>query len=165
MCLMKKLYIIRHAKSSWKDLSLSDFDRPLNKRGTNDAPLMGKMLKRKKILPDLIISSPAKRAKTTAKVIAKEINYTESIVYDSDIYEAGMSTLRNIIASIDDKNKSLFLFGHNPGLGMLVDCLVGLYKNIPTTGIVEIEFDCNKWKNISATNAKLKSFKYPKMYK
>ena len=162
---MRKLYIIRHAKSSWKDLSLSDFERPLNKRGIKDAPLMGDMLKRKNILPDIIISSPAKRAKATAKVIAKEINYTKPIVYDSDIYEAGMSTLRNIVNSIDNKNKSVFLFGHNPGLGMLVDIFVGLYENIPTCGIVGIEFNCKKWEDISATNAKLSSFKYPKMYK
>ncbi|MCK5293309.1 MAG: histidine phosphatase family protein, partial [Arcobacteraceae bacterium] len=80
----KKLYIIRHAKSSWKDFTLDDFDRPLNKRGRLNAPFMGKILKGKNIIPDIILSSPALRAKTTAKIIANEIGFSKSIIYDEN---------------------------------------------------------------------------------
>ncbi len=82
---MKTLYIIRHAKSSWKDTTLDDFDRSLNKRGKLNAPLMGDRLKSKNIVPDLILSSPAKRAKKTAKIIAEKVEYARVIVNKEDI--------------------------------------------------------------------------------
>ena len=151
---MKKLYLIRHAKSSWKDLFVDDFDRPLNKRGKKDAPLMGKRLKEKGIKPDLIISSPALRAKTTAQVIAKELGFKE-IVYDEKIYEAEEETLYEIVKNLDSRYKTVFLVGHNPGLNMLAEKLVGLNDNIPTCGVVEIDLDARR----------LISFEYPKMYK
>ena len=118
---MKKLYLIRHAKSSWKNLSLDDFERPLNKRGKCDAPFMGELLRAKNILPDLILASSALRAKSTAEIIAKKLKASKKIVFDADIYEASSSTLESIISSIDDKYNTLFLVGHNPGLNMLSD--------------------------------------------
>lgn len=161
---MKKLYIIRHAKSSWKDLMLNDFERPLNKRGENDAPFMGKLLKEKDVFPDAILSSPALRAKTTAQKIAQEINFSKEIIYDRKIYEASVQTLKSVVKSIDDKYSTVFLFGHNPGLKMLAKSIVGFEGNIPTCGIVEVEFDCKKWSDISSKNAKMISFEYPKKY-
>lgn len=93
---MKRLYLIRHAKSSWKDFSLEDFDKPLNRRGEHDSKLMGKLLKSKKIKPDLIIASPAKRTTITANRIAKEIGYKlENIDYVENIYEASLNDLIN----------------------------------------------------------------------
>lgn len=159
---MKKLYIIRHAKSDWEDLTLKDFDRPLNSRGEDDSPFMGKLLNEKEVLPDAILSSPALRAKKTAQKIAKEINFTKPILYDKKIYEASVQTLESIVKSIDDKYDIVFLLGHNPGLKMLAESIVGLEGNIPTSGIVEVEFDCKKWSEISSKNAKLISFDYPK---
>ncbi|MEA2091216.1 MAG: histidine phosphatase family protein [Campylobacterota bacterium] len=159
---MKKLYIIRHAKSSWKDLRLDDFDRPLNKRGRLNAPFMGEKLKKKKVVPDIIFSSSALRAKTTAKIIAKKIGFSEDIIFKNSIYDASVSTLHKILTKIDDKNSIVFLFGHNPDLGMLSESYLDFYENIPTCGIVEIEFNCNKWKDISNKNSKLISFDYPK---
>jgi len=161
---MTKLYLIRHAKSSWDDLSLDDFERTLNKRGLKNSFFMGKILKNKNILPDLIISSPALRAKTTAKNIAKTIAYKGKIIYDENIYESDLSTLYKLIKSLDDKAGAVFIFGHNPGFNMLADKLVDLYDNIPTCGFVEIDFNCDSWKDISAKNAKLISFDYPKRY-
>ena len=161
---MKKLYIIRHAKSSWKDLTLNDFDRPLNKRGKQNVLLMGSILKEKHILPDMIISSPALRAKLTAKEIARIISFTKDIKFYENIYDASSYDLIGILKSIDDNNNSLFLFGHNPSLNSLAETFIGLYENIPTCAIVEIEFDCNKWKDIDQTNANLVSFDYPKRY-
>lgn len=161
---MKKLYIIRHAKSSWKDTSLDDFERPLNKRGEKNSKFMGEFLKDKKIMPDVILSSRAFRAKETAKNIAKKIHYTKEIIFDENMYEANVQTLLNRIETIDNKLKSVFVIGHNPGLNMLVTKLVALHENIPTCGIVAIEFSCDNWSEISSSNAKLISFDYPKMF-
>ena len=159
---MKKLFIIRHAKSSWKDLSLKDFDRPLNKRGKSNVPMMGKKLLEKGILPDLIISSPALRALTTAKKLAKDIGYDEKILYNKDIYEADEETLHLMLINVDDINDTIFLIGHNPDLNCLAEKYVDFDENIPTLGIVEIEFHCDSWKKISSKNAFLISFDYPK---
>jgi len=163
---MKKLYLIRHSKSSWKDLSLSDFERPLNKRGKNDAPLMGKLLSKKRIKPDYILSSPAGRAKRTAKIIAKEVGFTKKINYNHDIYEASVDKLFEIIRSLDDDFDDVFLFGHNPSFSMFAEALTGDYvENIPTSGIYHINFNINKWKNIDIKTGKTKNFWYPKLFK
>lgn len=159
---MKRVYLIRHAKSSWKDSSLDDFERPLNKRGKSDAPLMGSKLQDKKVMPDIILSSPAVRAKTTAEIIAKKIEFEKEIVFKKDIYEASATTLHKILTKIADKNSVAFLFGHNPSLNELAENYLEFNENIPTCGVVEIEFDCESWEEISAKNARLVSFDYPK---
>lgn len=159
---MKKLYIIRHAKSSWKDETLNDFERPLSKRGKSNAPMMGARLKKKGVMPDIIISSPAKRAKSTAEIIAKEIGYKKKVLFDENIYESSVEELRKILTALDDKNSTVFLVGHNPELNMLVDYYVKFYENIPTCGVVEIAFACDRWAEIEPKNAKLLSFDYPK---
>ncbi|MCW8894347.1 MAG: histidine phosphatase family protein [Sulfurimonas sp.] len=161
---MKKLYIIRHAKSSWKDLEIDDFDRPLNKRGKQNAPFMGEKLKEKEIMPDMIISSPALRAKTTAEIIAKKMNYTKEVFFNQDLYEADATTLHNILSKIDNENSVVFLIGHNPELNMLAEIYVGFDENIPTCGVLEVEFNCDRWIDIGANNARLVSFDYPKRY-
>jgi len=159
---MKKLYMIRHAKSSWSDISLDDFDRPLNSRGKENVKLMGKRLKKQGVSPDIIISSPALRAKTTAKEIAKKLDYSKDIVFKKEIYEAESKTLHTILTRIDDKYSSAFLIGHNPDFNMSAEEYVGFEENIPTCGIVEISFDCDSWAQIGSDNAKLVSFDYPK---
>jgi len=159
---MKKLFIIRHAKSSWKEENLDDFDRPLKKRGKKNASYMGEMLKEKHILPDIILSSPAIRAKTTADIIAKKVNYSKDILFNKNIYESNEATLHNLLREFNNKNKIAFLVAHNPELNMLADYYVGFNENIPTCGIIEIEFDCKKWQDITPFNAKLISFEYPK---
>lgn len=162
---MKRLFIIRHAKSSWKDVSLDDYERPLNKRGYRDAPFMGKLLKEKNIKPDIILSSPAKRAKCTAEVIAKETGYKNKIDFDDELYESTPNMIDAKIKSIDSKHHTAFLFGHNPELNMLAHKYVGFNENIVTCAAVEVEFDCESWEEIDSSNAKLVSFKYPKKYK
>ncbi|MCK5294778.1 MAG: histidine phosphatase family protein, partial [Arcobacteraceae bacterium] len=129
-----------------------------------NAPFMGKILKGKNIIPDIILSSPALRAKTTAKIIANEIGFSKSIIYDENIYEAGVDELDNIISKVDDKNDILFLVGHNPSLNMLVDSYINFYENIPTCGIVVIEFDCDSWRDINSGNSRFILFDYPKNY-
>ncbi len=159
---MIKLFIIRHAKSSWDHVGLLDFDRPLNHRGIADAPKMGERLKAKGVKPDMILSSNALRAKKTIKEIAKKVKFKNKITFKRKIYEANLSTLHKMIKKVDKKNKTLFLCGHNFELNMLAEKYVGFDENIPTCGIVEIEFNCNKWKDISKKNARLISFDYPK---
>ncbi len=162
---MKRLFIIRHAKSSWKNLSLDDFDRPLNKRGEINAPFMGKLLKQKDIVPDLVLSSPANRAKTTAIKISEELDLDDTkIVFENSIYEASSDILIDIIKKVQDKYNTIFLVGHNPSLNSLAYELVKFDENIPTAGIVEIELNMNSWKDIDRKKAKMISFEYPKKY-
>lgn len=162
---MKTLYLARHAKSYWKDQSIPDFDRPLNKRGKRDAPFMGTVLYDKKIKLDLIISSPAKRTKKTAIEIAAKIGYPENkILYNEDMYEASSNILIKVIKKIDEKYDSLMIFGHNPGLTMLNNHISNHYiDNIPTCGIVALQFD-KKWSELDKNSFKFLFFEYPKLY-
>lgn len=163
---MKKLYLIRHAKSSWKDASLSDFERPLNKRGESDAPLMGKLLKKKQITPDYIISSPAGRAKRTAKIIAKEVGFSKKVKYDDNLYETSTSQIFDIIKSIDEDYDNVFMFGHNPSFSDVVEMLSGDHvENIPTAGIYCINFNVSRWDRIKKASGKTENFWFPKMFK
>lgn len=159
---MKRLHIIRHAKSDWSNETLDDFDRPLNKRGKKNAPFMGKILKNKHVLPDLIISSPAYRARETAIKIAQKIGYHEDIMFNEYIYEANLATILEVVNYIEDEYDDVFLIGHNPALNMLGFYLVDFNENIPTCGILEIKFDCTTWREVKKGNAKLVSFEYPK---
>ena len=161
---MKKLYIIRHAKSSWKDMQLEDFDRPLNKRGKLNAPLMGTVLNKQNIKPNIILSSPALRAKITAQIVAKKVGYSKEILFMKEIYEASSSMLDKVLKSIDKKHDIVFIFGHNPGFNDLAYRYVGFDENIPTCGVVEIAFDCKRWSEIDSLNAELISFDYPKKH-
>ena len=112
---MKRLTLLRHAKSSWKYPNLDDLDRPLNRRGRRDAPMMGKRLAKDKTLPDLMISSPAKRAWKTAKIIAREVGCEKAkIEKNIALYEAGVSELIQVIQKIDGKYDDVMIFGHNP---------------------------------------------------
>ena len=162
---MKTLYLARHAKSYWKDQSIPDFDRPLNNRGKRDAPFMGEVLKDKKIKISLIISSPAKRTKKTAIEIAAKIGYLEkNILYNDELYEASSNTLIKTIKKIDEKYDSVMMFGHNPGLTLLNNHISNHYiDNIPTCGIVALEFD-KKWNEIDKNTCKFLFFEYPKLY-
>ncbi len=161
---MKTLFIVRHAKSSWKDASLSDFDRPLNKRGKRDVPDMGLRLKALNILPDLIISSPANRALTAAKGIAEKIGYPlKSIVGNDVLYHAGSRSIIKFIAATDDKHDSLMIFGHNPGFTYLINDLSDFYLgNLPTTGVFAIEFDVNSWQDLQKAKGRKIMYDYPK---
>ena len=162
---MKTLYLIRHAKSYWGDRSLQDYARPLNNRGKRDAPFMGNILQDKGIVPDLIISSPAKRAKRTALEIADKLGYShKKIIFDENIYEASSSDLLQIIRSAVDEHSSLMIFGHNPGLTMLNNSISDFYiDNIPTCGVVAMQHS-GKWSQIQSNSCKHLFFDYPKLH-
>lgn len=162
---MRELILIRHAKSDWSNPLLDDFERPLNKRGSKNAPFMAKILKKEIQKPDLIISSPSFRTKLTLEYFLKEFEYKGEVIFEKSIYEAPYLNLLKVIKNVDDKYKTIFLIGHNPGLNDLANFLLGSFEdNIPTSGVLKIDFDTNSWKNISKDNSKLIFFKYPKMF-
>jgi len=163
---MKKIILVRHAKSYWGNQSLSDFDRPLNKRGKSDAPFMGKILKEKSVKPDLIISSPARRAKKTAMVIADKIGYPEKkIIFDEELYEATSNNILKVLKLVDEVYQTVILFGHNPGLTLLNNFISNNYiDNIPTCGVVAMEFD-KEWIELDKNSCTQLFFEYPKLYK
>lgn len=163
---MKKLYLSRHAKSSWKDSGLNDFERPLNNRGRRDAPFMGRLLKEKGIKPELIVSSSALRAYSTAESFAWEINYPpDKIVKEDNLYAAGFSEIIKVIAGIRDSVKSLMIIAHNPGLTDLYNFLCNKrIDNIPTSGIVSLTLNVKHWNQVDENTCKLEFFEYPKKY-
>jgi phosphohistidine phosphatase len=160
---MKKLVIIRHAKSSWDDPFLNDHDRPLAERGLKDAPKMAKRLEKKEILPDAIISSDAERAKATADIIAEHLDFPKKkIDFIKELYHGSAPQILSAIKKTDDSVKTLFLFGHNPGLNDLIWKLGGEIDNLPTSGQFGFKFDVKNWDEISSKNAKVWFFDYPK---
>ena len=146
-------------------MALDDFDRPLNKRGKLNAPLMGAVLKKQNVKPDVILSSPALRAKTTAEIVAKELDYSKEVLCLQDIYEASANELDKLLKTLETKHETVFIFGHNPGFNDLAYKYVGFDDNVPTCGVLEIAFECKKWSDISASNATLISFDYPKKHR
>jgi len=163
---MKILYLIRHAKSSWKEKELLDINRPLNARGKRDAPFMGNLLYKKGIEPDVLISSPAKRARKTALAFAKALNYPKrEIQINPKIYEADVLDLFQVIRYWQNDLNVVLLFGHNFSCTELANVYSRLpIDNVPTTGIVAIEFDITKWKDVTTQNGKVLFFEYPKKY-
>jgi len=161
---MKILYLIRHAKSSWKHPELDDFDRPLNKRGERDAPDMGQRLADKEISPDLMLSSPANRAITTCKTIAKALDYPEEAIETNEkIYLASTSELLETVQQVDDTWNTVFLFGHNPGFTDFANRLTNEYlDNIPTCGVFVIQFDVDSWAKMGFGKGNKVFFDFPK---
>jgi phosphohistidine phosphatase len=164
---MKTLYLIRHAKSDWDNPLLSDFDRPLNKRGKKNAPFMGNILAKAHIHPDLILSSPALRAQMTASKIAKQIGYdSDLIVYSEMLYAADYETIKSVLKSVLSTQQTVFLIGHNPGLTEFAEYISGhAIDNIPTCGLVCVKLKEDNWKNIGRDSALFVSFDYPKKHK
>lgn len=161
--LPKKIYLIRHAKSSWKDSSLADFDRPLNKRGKKNAPFMAKLLKQKKIYFELMLSSPAKRAEATVQAYEKE-KMIGVLQFDKSIYDASFTTLLSLFHTIDECYSKVALVGHNPSLNMLCEYLCQcVMDNIPTAACVGLSFE-GKWSELDKNGAVIDFFEYPKKY-
>lgn len=161
---MKQLFVIRHAKSDWGDFNLKDFDRPLNKRGHKNAPEMVERFVAKGLKPDVIVTSPALRALTTAKYFADGWQLkAEQLSVNLSIYEADTKTLLQVINEFNDDFDSIALFGHNPGLTNLVNYLTdGQITNMPTCSVAVIEFPFDEWKLISSNTGNLVLFDYPK---
>lgn len=160
---MKKLFVIRHAKSSWKIADLEDVDRPLKGRGIRDAYGTAEWLANQGDIPDLIISSPATRALHTALIFARRLNIPFSdIDIREEIYDARLEALIRLISGINDQYDSAMIFGHNPTITHLVNyCIEHHIDHVPTTGVAYLKFDISSWKQVNQ-NAELVFFDYPK---
>ncbi len=161
----KRILIVRHAKSSWANMGMKDFDRPLNDRGKRDAPIMGARLKELGIQPDLIISSTAKRAQKTAQKIAKALDYNkERILLLDKLYHCMPDTFEEVIYGIDDDMNTAIIVAHNPGITMFVNSLSHSFgiDNMPTSGIVGAEFVAESWADFSRVDKQVFIFEYPK---
>lgn len=161
---MKKLFVVRHAKSSWDFPDLDDHDRPLNQRGMKDAPKMGTRIAKKIVKIDLMITSTAKRAADTATIIADHLSFSKSHIIEEPLfYHASFRELLVNLQTIESNVMTLMIFGHNPGLTDFVNHLTGsdIY-NIPTCGIAEITFDVTSWQQVRKGMGRLISLDYPK---
>ena len=159
---MKTLYLMRHAKSSWKETDLADFDRPLNERGRRAAPFMGKLLAKRGVKIDLVTSSPAKRARKTAKLFMEAAGIKSELVLDDRIYEASTSTLLYVASETDDSVESLMLVGHNPGMEGTIRVLTGESHPMPTATVAVIQLEIDSWKKIAAGTGTLKALIRPR---
>ncbi len=162
---MKTLFLIRHAKSSWADIGAKDIDRVLNDRGHKDAPEMAKFLKIKGILPDSIVSSPAKRAFMTASYFAHALDIAvKDINIQHEIYEADEKTLLHVIKELPDTANTILLFGHNPTFTYFANRYANEFiDNVATCGIVQYDLSATHWENFNEKTVKVGGYFYPKM--
>ena len=162
---MKRLIIVRHSKSSWKDLSLTDFRRPLNNRGKSDGPIMSRYLSSKINKIDFLHSSSSVRTFETSKFFISKIEF-KNIKYDDNLYHCSAQSIIGLIKNYPDQYKTVMIIAHNPGLTNLINMITHItLDNLPTTGIANIDFDCDYWNNISIENSNLVDLKFPKQLK
>ena len=161
---MKTLIIVRHAKSSWDFSGIEDIDRPLNDRGKAEAPQMAKRLKEKGIKVDLFVSSPAKRAKKTAKYFAGEYGLDKKdIVLVDKLYEATVPTFYDVVESLDNKYDTVAVFSHNPGITEFVNTLTHTrIDDMPTCAVFAVNIDTDNWSSIKNSSKTFLFFDYPK---
>ncbi len=164
---MKKLYLVRHAKSSWDSVEMDDFDRPLNERGEKDAPHMAKLLKHRNVVPDRMITSPANRALSTCIAFAKALEFDKKkIKKETTLYHASPEIILEVLKSLPEyetDDEVILLFGHNPGITEFANSLLGVaIDNIPTCGIVAATLNIDSWKEISFGCGQMDSLDYPK---
>ncbi len=161
---MKTLFLVRHAKSSWSNPDLKDFERPLSSRGVADVPVMAARLRERHSAIGCIISSPAVRAKTTAKLLAENIDYPVGDVGSNpELYFAGSGMFLKAASLLDEVHDSAMLVGHNPAITEFANAMAGVdIDNIPTCGIVELSLPIQQWSDIEFGQATLVNFDYPK---
>lgn len=159
---MKRLYILRHAKSSWTDTDLADIDRPLNERGLRAAPFMGRFMAENGYLPDIILSSPARRARETAELVKSGAGFSADIRFDDRIYEASPGTLLQVISDLDDVCSSALVVGHNPGIEGLIRQLTGQIEPMPTAALAVIDLKAHSWRNAGPSTGRVVDIARPK---
>ena len=159
---MKRLFILRHAKSSWDDTSLSDFERPLNDVGLEAAPFMGRYMAGQGYFPKATVSSPARRAKETAELIKTNAGIGGEIRFDDRIYEASPNTLRQVVSEPSDDLDSVLIVGHNPGIEGFIRHLTGQIEPMPTAALAVIDLDIESWRKIDHQTGKILTIIRPK---
>lgn len=163
---MLRIGLVRHAKSSWDNPTLNDHDRSLNDRGLRDAPIMAEQVKLIFGVPELLISSTANRALSTAKIFREKMEMDPSTLEEKhEIYHAAEENVLDVISSINDVSYAL-LFGHNPTMTFLANSFTGgdMISNVPTCGVVMLESTASSWLELNISNTKRIQFIYPKMY-
>ena len=162
---MKQVLLVRHAKSSWTDLSLDDIDRPLNPRGLRDAPFMASYCRSKKLIPELIATSPARRATATARFFQKEFeSELTDFLTESDLYFGGERDWLHLIESLDDAINFAAFFSHNPTITHLTNTFTSDFlDNVPTCGVVHLVSNIESWSEFSTSNTVLKNYYFPKL--
>jgi phosphohistidine phosphatase len=145
---MKTLLILRHAKSSWKDSALTDYQRPLNKRGKRDAPKVGRLLRENGLVPELILSSPAIRARNTAEIVAEESGYEGEIEYFPEFYPGDPQAYIEALNRLPDEYRYVMVVGHNPGLEELIETLTDDWFRLPTAALAQLLFSIKSWREL-----------------
>ena len=159
---MKTLLLMRHAKSSWKEPGCEDHDRPLNKRGKRDAPQMGKLIRAKRLVPEFIISSSARRARKTAAKVHESCGCRRAIELSDALYMAEPAAYLSVLRSLEREYRRVLVVGHNPGLEQLVKLLTEVDEELPTASIVVIELSIKSWSSLSKrSRGKLKKIHRP----
>ncbi len=159
---MKTLFLLRHAKSSWDNANLPDFERPLNVRGFRAAPFMGELMARKGFAPSVILCSPSLRAKETALLVKEAGGFSSELVFDDRIYEASPQSLLQVVAGVDNTFASAMLVGHNPGIEGFIRYLTGNLEPMPTAALAVIELSIDKWDLIDEVCGELQNVYRPK---
>jgi phosphohistidine phosphatase len=160
---MKTLFLVRHAKSSWEDAALPDKERPLNERGIRDAPRMGKRLAKRDARADLILSSPARRALTTAQIIAKALGYQrKNIVVDDRLYPGAANRIFQLIRRLDKALDRVMIVGHDPALTELAHRLSSEITHLPTGAVAEFTFDAKSWPMVGKSSLAAVRLERPK---
>ncbi len=162
---MKSLLLIRHAKSSWTSEVLQDFDRPLNERGKKEAPAMAKKLLKDSVKIDGFVSSPAKRAKKTARLFIKEFGRDEEdLVFFPELYHAGVDDFLHVIGQFSDEWDTVAVFSHNPGITEFVNTLTDTrIDNMPTCAVFAVKAPIRHWKKFAEAEKEFWFFNYPKL--
>jgi phosphohistidine phosphatase len=163
---VRNICFVRHAKSNWDHPGLADFDRPLDKRGLHDAPMMAKKMKELHLNADFIITSGANRAKSTAEFFKKEFDIpADHFVVNNRIYEAAPETIFSVIRETPDTARFLYVFGHNPTFTWVANSISGVHiDNVPTCGIVHVQAMLTSWSQFKPEYAGFIGFHYPKQY-
>lgn len=146
---MKTLLVMRHAKSSWKEPGLADHDRPLNRRGQEAAPLIGKLIKREKLIPEVILCSTAARAKQTCELLLQEWKSPPEPQYLSDLYHCPADQIAEILRHIPDSAERALLIGHNPGLEEFLQTAAGYDEKFPTAALAELAIEAASWGDVT----------------
>lgn len=150
---MKRLLILRHAKSSWADTSQDDWQRPLNERGRRDAPRVGEWMRERSVMPDVIITSDAVRARTTADAVAEAAGYSREILVAPSLYHAKPDDVLGVLNDVRDEMRTVLIVGHNPGLEDLVLLLTRIHHGLVTAALVELAVPIDSWSELDATIA------------
>jgi len=152
---MKSLLLLRHAKSSWKDSSLPDIERPLKKRGKKTSPAVGKLMRERELAPDLVLCSPARRTRDTLELVLKKAKLEAEPVFDDRLYAASASELLAVLAQVEDGVDQVLLVGHNPGLEDLLELLTGERETLPTAALARVALDLPGWSEVGEGKGRL----------